>query len=235
MIKIHALLLLIIDFALLGQCVEFKELGIKKNNFLGPSITSCSTIQNNSHEHFQKAYDCGNNSVANILHLNFIDPQFLGQQFYIFNNFINSLSFSYDMGQWNGKNAKQAAHQSQAAANPDAIFSGTGVFMVLIGTSPYLQQQVIPTQTCPAGKMLVVAQLKYNNGNSINLWSQDCLCCGMNDQFAIQISSNIDVKISNLGHKSQTDTIDLMQDALPTENYSQATTSPRSIKLVIRS
>ncbi len=148
------------------------------------------------------------------------------------------MSSHNDMGQWNGKDAQDAAHQAAARARPDQVYS-SGVFMIVIGTSSYLQEMVKlsgdAAVTCSQGKTLLVAQLKYNNGNSINLWSQDAICIAPTDSFSIEVSSQIDHRMVAAGHKIIMDRegINWMQDAGPAENYQQAAKSPRSIRLVL--
>ncbi len=215
-----------------AQFIGFKE-NVSKDSFLGLGITSCSTTTHDTKKNYQKAYVCGNDTISQLLHLNFLSSQFLGQQFYIFNDFMYWMSSRNQMGQWNGKDAQQAAHEQKAAAQPDQIF-GPGAFMIVLGTSSYLQTIADQAQVCPEGQTLLVAQLKYNNGDSLHCWSQDMLCVAPTDSFEIQVTSDIDTAF--VGHQKNISSgnldIDWMQDPGPAANYQQAKDSPRRVRLI---
>lgn len=198
-------------------------------------MSACSTETNHGKNSYQKGYDCGNGSVSQLLNVNFLAPENIGEQFYMFNNFMYWMSPHNQMGKWNGKDAKDAKKQADAVAQPDNVF-GAGVFMIVLGTSPYLQRLAGSGVTCPQGKTLLVAQLKYNNGNSLNVWSQDAICVAPTDDFQIQISADADTSVQLARKRIKTDDqdIDWMQDAGPTANYQQAGSSPRKIRLVLK-
>ena len=222
-----------------GQFVDFKE-SVSDDKFLGIGMSACSTQTDHSKNNYQKGYDCGNSTISQLLNVNLLSPQLLGQQVYVFNNFMYYMSSHNDMGQWNGKDAKDAAHQAAANARPDQVYS-SGVFMIVLGTSSYLQQIValsgnLPT-TCPTGKTLLVAQLKYNNGSSLHVWSQDAICIAPTDSFTITVSSDVDSRLMTAGSTASSNAqgIDWMQDAGPTANYQEATKSPRKVRLIVQS
>jgi hypothetical protein len=217
-----------------GQFVDFKE-NVSRNKFLGLGMSACSTETNHGKNSYQKGYDCGNGLVSQLLNVNLLAPENIGEQFYMFNNFMYWMSPHNDMGKWNGKDAKDAKKQADAVAQPDNVF-GAGVFMIVLGTSPYLQRLAASNLACPQGKTLLVAQLKYNNGNSLNVWSQDAICVAPTDDFEIQISSDTDtsVQLAQQRIKLEVQDIDWMQDAGPTANYQQAGNSPRKIRLILK-
>ena len=221
-----------------GQFVDFKE-NVSRDKFLGISMSACSTKTNHSKKKYQKGYDCGNGTISSLLNVNLLSPQLLGEQIYLFNNFMYYMSPHNNMGKWNGKDAKDAMHDTAAKANPDQIYN-SGVFMIVLGTSSYLQEIAELSgnlqATCPEGKTLLVGQLKYNNGNSLNVWSQDAICLAPNDKFSIEVSSNVDARMLQASSKTLTNErgIDWMQDAGPTANYQQAQKSPRQIRLVMQ-
>jgi len=210
------LYLLVTSVFLSAQFIELHETATR-NKFLGLDMSTCKTTTNNSKNHYQKGYDCGNVSVSELLNVNFLDSEFFGRQFYIFNDFMY----------WIGKNKAP----EKALQQPDTYFSGAGVFMIVIGTSSYLKKIVAPQKKCPQGQYLVCGQLKYNDGSSIACWSQDAICLAPSDKFVIQISSEQD---STVKKESSVDAqgIDWMKDPAPTANYKEATTSPRKIRLV---
>ena len=208
-----------------AQFIEFKESGISKNTFLGALFgpngglvrNMCKTTDVNTKGHPQDAYDCGNKNISGLLNMNFLSPGALGQQFYIFNDFMY----------WMGKNLAS----NKADQEPDKYFSGSGVFVIVLGTSPYLKQVVASEKICPEGKTLMVAQLKYNDGHSIVSWSQDSICLAPTDTFKIEVSNNQDNTVPKIAKSA--DGIDWMKDGGPTENYNQATTSPRQVRLIL--
>ena len=215
-----------------AQFIGFKE-NVSKDRFLSLGITSCSTKTKDTKKNYQKAYMCGNDTISQLLNLNFLSPQFLGHQFYVFNDFMYWMSSHNSMGRWNGKDAQQAAHEQKAAAQPDQIF-GPGAFMIVLGTSSYLHKIADQGLICPEGQTLLVAQLKYNNGNSLHCWSQDMLCIAPTNNFEIQVTSDIDTAfVSNQKNISSGNLdIDWMQDPGPAENYQQAKDSPRRVRLI---
>jgi len=166
------------------------------------------------------------------LKFNLLDPELLGQQFYIFNNFMY----------WLGKN-KNDDRLKKAIKDPNKYFSGSGVFMIEVGTSPYLYEMVRQSKKmsqkefeniCPEDKTLIVAQLKYNNGTSVATWSQDHACYSSIEKFALQVSSEKDsfgqdTKGSNDDYGSY---IDWLLDPLMLPVYDQASKSPRRIRFV---
>lgn len=217
-------MILIGSLHLQAQFVDFMD-SSSKNKFLGLDLSTCSPETNKSSKNYQKGYDCGNSTISEYLNLNFLSPQLLGQQFYLYNNFMY----------WIGNNSQSDKQATLAMEQPDQYFSGSGIFMIVIGTSPYLQQTVTSQKTCPAGKTLLVAQLKYNDGNSIACWSQDSICLSPTDKFAIQITSDQDNTVpakSSTGSDAQG--INWMQDSGPAANYGQAKGSPRKIRLVLK-
>lgn len=206
-----------------AQFVEFIDKS-SKNRFLGLDMPMCTIKTTGSGNKYQKSYDCGNNSVSNLLNLNLLDASVFGQQFYIYNNFMY----------WMGKNLK-SNNNALSNPQPELHFSGSGVFMIVISTSPYLQNIVAPKLICPAGQKIIMAQLKYNDGNTINVWSQDAICCSPTDTFSIIISSDQDntVKPAKSGEISiDNQDTDWMKDLGPYQNYKQADSSPRKIRLV---
>ncbi len=233
----RGLILLIVSVCQLqAQFVDFKD-STSKNRFLGVDIGMCSTKTNNSKNDYQKSYDCKNNTISGLLNLNFLSPEFIGQQFYMYNNFIYWMSSHDGMGAWNGSEDKAANKQAQADANPDKNFSGTGVFMISLGTSSYLQKIVAPDKTCPAGQTLLVAQLKYNDGNSLAAWSQDSICLSPADSFGIEVSNSQDDTIPAGIPATDIDGqgVDWMKDNGPAGNYAKAGDSPRKVRLVLKS
>jgi hypothetical protein len=174
------------------------------------------------------------------LNINFLSPELLGQQFYIFNNFIYWMNDRNGMGAWNGQDAAAAKKEATANAQPDKYFSGTGVFMINLGTSSYLQKIVAPAKTCPTGQTLLAAQLKYNNGSTLVTWSQDSICLSPTDTFTIAVSKEQDNTVPAATAISATPApdgqgVDWMQDAGPSDNYGQAGDSPRKMRLVLKS
>ncbi|MGZ6251023.1 MAG: hypothetical protein ACXWL2_03280 [Candidatus Chromulinivorax sp.] len=205
------------------QCVGFYD-STKKNRFLDGPFTTCQPQTIHTKNNYQEGYNCGNHSVSAILNLNFLSLQSLGKQFYIFNQFMDSL----------------ASHVDSKIIASDTKFSGTGVFMIEIGTSFYLQQIVAPqlAKSCPAGQQVLCAQLKYNDGNGIYIWSQDAICLSATDSFEIHVSDNKDTKLLSPAAKISTDRfgINWMKDPGPiVAVYEQASNSPRSVKLVKKS
>lgn len=234
--KIVFLLCLLSCLTTQASLVEVRD-NASKNRFLGLDISTCKAETHNTAKNYQKAYNCGNSAISDYLNINFLDPQFLGQQLYLYNDFMYWMGNHYAMGQWNGKDAAAAKKAAKSQAQPDKYFSGSGVFMVEIGTSSYLQKIVAPDKKCPNGKTLVVAQLKYNDGNSIASWSQDSLCLSPEDSFALEINKDQDNSVpSAKANKKTVDAqgVDWMKDAGPSENYTQAGDSPRKIRLVLR-
>jgi|GEM_PF-1337484 len=222
-------------FNVQAQFVELKD-GSSKNRFLGPARSMCKTTSITKGKNVQKSYDCGNKSVSGLLNVNFLSPEMMHRQFYFFNDFIYWLGNHSPGGRWNGKNDAADRKESLAATNPDKFFSGKGVFMIVLGTSPYLNEVVAPGKTCPDGQTLMIAQLKYNNGHSIANWSQDSICLASTDTFKIHVSKDQDNTVPLAGQPSDPsddpDGIDWMKDAGPTENYTAAGGSPRKIRLI---
>jgi hypothetical protein len=225
---------LLMTFSLQAQFVDFTET-TSKNRFLGLDMNSCSTSGGGS----INSYECGNDTISELLNVNFLSPELLGQQFYIYNNFMYWMTGHDGMGQWDGSEKADAKRAAQARANPDKNFSGTGVFMIIVGTSSYLQQMVAPDKKCPDGQILLAAQLKYNDGNSLTSWSQDAICLLPNEMFEIAISQQQDNtvppadaaakpnKVADVDDQS----IDWMKDNGPADNYALADSSPRKVRL----
>ena len=227
--------LLLTSLSLQAQFIDFKDT-TRKNRFLGLDISSCSTSGGGS----MQSYECGNDTVSAAMNVNFLSPELLGQQLYIYNNFMYWMTSHNGMGKWDGSEAADAKRAAKATANPDKNFSGSGVFMIIIGTSSYLQQMVAPDKTCPDGQTLLAAQLKYNDGNSLTSWSQDAICVAPTETFQIKISPVQDdtvppadaaakqAKVADVDDQS----IDWMKDNGPAGNYALADTSPRQIRLI---
>jgi hypothetical protein len=198
-----------------------------KNRFLGLDMSMCKTTTENSSKNYQKSYDCGNSTISSLLNLNFLSPQLLGKQFYIFNNFMY----------WMSKDDPTGKQAMLAQQDPESYFSGSGVFMIVLGTSSYLKQIIAPTQTCPEGKTLLMIQLKYNDGNSITTWSQDSICLAPTDSFQIQVTHDADNTVASFAGVTPPNAqgIDWMKDTGPaTGAYGQAGTSPRKVRLVLK-
>ena len=228
-------LLILSCLTIRAQFVGFTD-NATHNRFLGLDIPSCATTAHDSKRYF-KAYACGNNSVSDLLNLNILNPGLLGKQFYVYNDFMYWIGNRYAMGKWNGKDAQAAKQFARATASPDKYFSGSGVFLIVLGTSPYLQQIVAPNKTCPAGQTLVVAQLKYNDGNSIACWSQDAVCMSPKNTFNIDISRDQDNSVPTFtGAEEGPDKqgVNWMKDRGPSANYLEAGNSPRKIRLVVK-
>lgn len=227
------ILLVLSGFTIRAQLLDFTD-NSTQNSFLGLNMSMCST----KGQQDQGTYDCGNDTITQFLNLNILNPELLGKQFYIYNNFMYWMSNRYAMGNWNGKDSAAEQQASLAASQPGAYFSGSGVFMIVLGTTPYLQQIVTPKKTCSAGQTLVVAQLKYNDGTSISCWSQDSMCMAPTDSFSIAITKDQDntvpAKSTVVATTPDAQSINWMQDAGPSANYSQAGSSPRQIRLVSR-
>lgn len=218
-----------------AQFVNFID-KTSENRFTGLNMNSCTTQTKSSSKNYQKAYDCGNETISDLLNLNFLSPQLLGQNFYMFNNFLY----------WIGKNPPSI----KSLAQPDAYFSGSGVFMITLGTSSYFQQLVgVPSsvvqnlpkgsasksQSCPEGKTLLVAQLKYNDGNTVKVWSQDSICIASHDTFSLEVTSDEDNLIEQQKKVHLNPLLNFMQDPGPSESYHQAAGSPRKIRLILHS
>ena len=135
-------------------------------------------------------------------------------------------------------NNQESNQAQQASQEPSKYFSGSGIFTIVIGTSPYLQQIINPQKACPAGKNFLGVQLKYNDGNLIYAWSQDAICVGPQDTFSLQISSAIDNTIPRSADGTQEESkadaqgIDWMKNLGPSSIYDKATKSPRKIRLI---
>ena len=203
-----------------SQCVGFYD-STKKNRFLGEAFSVCQDQTINTKGKVQKGFDCANNTISAILSLNFLDQQAQGKQFYIFNQFMDSL----------------AEYVNAKPVDLNVTFSGTGVFMIQIGTSFYLQQIVAPqlVKSCPEGQQVLCAQLKYNDGNNIYVWSQDAICLSSQDSFEIHVSDDKDLKLLSPAAKISTDKLGInwMKDPGPISVvYDQASNSPRKVTLV---
>lgn len=218
-----------------AQFISFQDQSAK-NGFLSLSRTTCPNFVSKKNSN---SYDCGNGGLSGLLTMNFLSAENIGKQFYIFNNFMYWMSLRDYMGEWNGKNEEVEQQLKQAKNAPDQIFSGSGAFMIELGTSWYLQKSVQaaqPALSCPQGKTLLVAQLKYNDGTSIRTWSQDAICLAPQDTFSLLVTSDPDTKFvaasQNLSqHREQNG---LILDPGPAENYHQAGNSPRMVKLQIQ-
>ena len=229
--------LLLTSLCAQAQFVAFRE-DANKNKFLGLDISMCSP---SGHGTFH-AYQCGNENISGLLNVNFLSPELLGQQFYLYNNFMYWMTSHDGMGKWNGSEAAVAKKEAKARSNPGEKFSGSGVFMIILGTSSYLQQIVAPEKTCPEGQTLLAAQLKYNDGNSLTTWSQDAICLSQNDTFEIAVSHKQDdtvppadaaakqAKVADADMQG----IDWMKDNGPSANYALADSSPRKIRLIYK-
>jgi len=198
-----------------AQFAEFEE-RTEKNRFLKVLKNSCSSGSS----------DCGNGSITELLQVNFLDPDLLGKQFYFFNDFIY----------WMGR-ASKGFHTRDLNTK---INTTAGVFMVKMGTSSYLQKIFGDDVTCPDGKTLMVAQLKYNDGRLISTWSQDAICLAPTDTFKISVVRDADTTVP---FRSTTETkevddqgIDWMKDEGPTERtYSSKSDGPRKIRFELKS
>ncbi|MDP3788123.1 MAG: hypothetical protein Q8Q60_02250 [Candidatus Chromulinivorax sp.] len=234
--KLRLWIFMLITSSLQAQFVDFKD-NTSSNRFLGLDIEMCATTTNNSKKDYQKAYDCKNNTISTLLNRNFLGPELLGQQLYIFNDFIYWMSNHDGMSKWNGKEARVAKKQAKANADPENNFSGSGVFMIVIGTSSYLQQIVASDKICPEGQTLLVAQLKYNDGNSLVTWSQDSICLSPADTFEIVVSKEQDNTVLPGLPKADIDGqgVNWMKDNGPAAHYAKAGGSPRKIRLVRKS
>jgi len=217
-------------FGIQAQFVDFVD-KTTKNRFLGLDMSICKITTNKSDKHYQKAYDCGNGSISQLLNVNFLSPSVFGQQFYMYNDFIY----------WIGKNLQSGNKKAIANSDPENNFSGSGVFMIVLGTSSYLNELVTPqaplggvAKNCPAGQNLVIAQLKYNDGSSIATWSQDAICCDPTDKFRLEVSSTEDNTVASDKLVDTTDVqgIDWMKDPGPSAAYKKADGSPRKIRLI---
>lgn len=217
-------------FGIQAQFVDFVD-KTGKNRFLGLDMSICKTTTNSSKKNYQKGYDCGNGSISELLNVNFLSPSVFGQQFYIYNNFMY----------WIGKNLKSGNKNAIVNSDPENNFSGSGVFMIVLGTSSYLNEIIadelalggIP-KTCPVGQSLVIAQLKYNDGTSIATWSQDAICCTSTDKFSLEVSSGQDNTVAQGSSVDATDVqgVDWMKDSGPSAAYKKASSSPRKIRLI---
>ncbi len=208
------------SFNLQTQFVDFSD-KTSTNRFLGLDIGMCKV-----------GSDCGNDTVSGYLNVNLLSPGLLGQQFYLFNNFMYYLAHNQT--------------DSRADTQPHTYFSGSGVFMIAFGTSSYLQKIVAPHKKCLQGQSLMCAQLKYNDGNSIASWSQDSICLSAGDTFGIEVSGDQDNSISPALSTTSSQTVatpttdsngvDWMRDAGPSTNYTKAADgSPRKVRLLVRS
>jgi len=215
------LVLLLFFYSLEASLIEFHD-ATSRNRFMMKSYSMCKTTTNKSKKHYQKGYDCGgNHSIATFLNFNFLDPVFLGQQFYIFNDFMTYL-------------AKQSRQQvAKALAAPDKFFAGAGVFMIQIGTSAYLYDIAGVSGVCPEGQIMLVALLKCNDGNRITIWSQDSICLSPEDTFKITVNSDADSFVTQAKKSDKKkDNKEWMRDPIvPSAVYSQADDgTPRKVK-----
>lgn len=216
-----------------AQFVDFVD-KTRKNRFLGLDMSICKTTTHSSKKNYQKAYDCGNGSISELLNVNFLSPSVFGQQFYIYNNFMY----------WIGKNLQSGNKKALANPDPENEFSGSGVFMIVLGTSSYLDELIADksavvdlqdrAKNCPPGNDLIIALLKYNDGTSIATWSQDAICCSPTDKFRVEVSSDEDntVNYGKLIDTTDLTSLDWMKDLGPSGAYKKADSSPRKIRLI---
>lgn len=198
----------------------------QQNRFLGADITSCST----------SGYGCGNDTISSILNVDFFSPKMYGKQLYIFNDFV------YWIGdQYKGEEYTQTVLRFSGSQLDDKIkkdYPAPGTYMIVLGTTDYLKTIIAPTKTCPPGQWLMMAQLKYNNGNMIYTWSQDAICLAPHDQFIVQVSSDVDTTMTvSSGTTKKIPTVDpkginWMKDPGPDAIYLQAKNAPRKIRLI---
>jgi len=215
-------ILLLCNLSLQASLWKFNDSSLE-NRFLGLGIKVCATVGVGD----QKSYDAGNDTISSLLNLNFLDPSLLGQQFYIFNDFMN----------WLDK-------KNQTQKTDGQEISSSGVYMIVIGTSDYLKQMVAPKITCPSGQQVVYAQLKFiDPGKSVEVWSQDSICLAPTDRFSLKISSDQDSTsipssdannedAANLNMQADVQGITWMKDAGQGYSYGIATKSPRTIRLI---
>lgn len=217
-------LLIVLSLNLQAQFVKFED-NASKNRFLGleNGQIDLGFGTKGSSKGSLSTSEYGNGTITEFLKVNFLSPELLGRQFYMFNDFMYWMGENLDTG--------------KADIEPEKYFSGSGVFMIVLGTSSYLKKIVAPEKTCPEGKVLLMAQLKYNNGSSLVTWSQDSVCLTPTDTFAIQINKTQDTTIPMGSVRSVEDAygFDWMKDPGPSENYLQAGSSPRQIRLIVNS
>lgn len=221
--KIIYVVTLLVCVNIQAQMIDFQE-NVSKNKFLGLDMSVCKITTNDSNKNYQKAYDCGNGSVSELLNVNFLDESNFGRIFYIYNNFMY----------WIGKNLQSGNKRAVLNSQPDVHFSGAGVFMIALGTGPYFQQLVAPNKTCPRGQQLVMAQLKYNDGGMISTWSQDAICLTPTDDFRLEVSKEEDNSVPTGKNVDVTDIqgVDWMKDPGPSQAYKKADSSPRKIRII---
>lgn len=208
--------------------VEVKD-SSSQNRFLGVDVKMCATSG-------KEPYDCGNSAVSNVLNLNLLEPLMHGKQVYLFNDFITWIGEQSQAEEYDETALKYS--ESATDAKIAKAFPAPGTYMIVLGSSSYLKKTIAPTKICPEGESLVMAQLKYNNGNLIYAWSQDAICAKPQDSFSLQISTELDNTIPESADddkpKSAKDTqgIDWMNDLGPNSIYQKASKSPRKVRLI---
>jgi len=208
--------------------VQVKD-GSSQNRFLGVDVKMCGASG-------KEPYNCGNEAVSNLLNLNLLDSFMHGKQVYLFNDFITWIGEQSQAEEYDEVALKYSESATDAKIAKD--FPAPGTYMIVLGSSSYLKEIIAPTKMCPEGESLVMAQLKYNNGNLIYAWSQDAICAKPQDSFSLQISTELDTTIpessDNDKPKSAPDGqgVDWMKDLGPNSIYQKASKSPRKVRLI---
>ena len=213
--------------------IQATFIGVKddssQNRFLGVGVNSCKSAGSLS-------YDCGNGSVSDVLNINFFSPQMYGKQLYIFNDFIYWIGEVNKAEVYDSDALKYSGSQLDDKIKKD--FPAQGTYMIVIGSSKYMQKTISQVKTCPDGQSPMMAQLKYNDGNAIYAWSQDAICITPQDSFSLQISPDTDNTVQASPDNSKdipavdAQGIDWMKSAGPNSTYGRASGSPRKIRLV---
>lgn len=208
-------------------------IGIKddssQNRFLGQHVKSCKVSGKNS-------YDCGNGNITGVLNIDFFDKKNFGKQFYLFNDFIYWINDQAKAQEYDEVALRYTGSKLIDKINKD--YPAQGTYMIVLGTSQYLQHIVAPAITCPSGEWMITAQLKYNDGKMIYAWSQDSICLKPHDKFSLEINSDLDTTIPPSSDNAQAaqavdgQGIDWMKDLGPNSTYQKASGSPRTIRLI---
>jgi len=217
--KIKLFLLLISGISLQASLKEINDKS-EENRFLGPEYSFCQSSKHDG----QSGYDCDNKTASKLLNVNFLSPELLGQQFYMFNDFVY----------WLGKGIKQKAYDN--FFEKEVNMTSKGIFMISIGTSQYTIEIVAPNKTCPEGQHILTAQLKYNDGEFVEVWSQDAICLAPSDYFSLRITNSQDdtvpISVNTTAMDADTVGLDWMKDPGPKASYAKANKSPRKIRLI---
>ena len=111
-----------------------------------------------------------------------------------------------------------------------------GAYCIIVSVDPVLVDVVMPNVEVNANQIKLVAQLWYNGGNLIQLWSQDAVAIDKTKSFKISITSDLDAQISrwftSASSKSFVGQIGLQANNRQAE-YAQANGSPRCVKIVV--